>query len=283
MFTKPMGLFAGLCLVVGACAVTSAPAQDKNAAMGPPKVLVIDSEMVKPGKGGSAHVKAESAFIKALTDAKSEQHYLAADSLTGPPRVLFFFRYDSFAAWEKVRKDEQANATESAAMDQAYAADGELLSGQTTGAFSYREDLSHRPNLEMGKMRYFDISRITVKPGHGAEFEEYMKQQREAILKARPDAVWSTYESQYGWENGGVFLIIAPLKSLGDVDSRIGARDKVREAMGPGGLDKLRGLAGSFMQSSQRNLYAFDPAMSYVYPEWTQSDPAFWGQKGEGK
>ena len=99
-------------------------------------------------------------------------------------------------------------------------------------------------------------------------------------MKARPDAVWSTYESQYGWENGGVFLIIQPLRSLEDVDRRIADRDKVREAMGEGGLPKLRALAASCIQSSQRNLYAFNPEMSYVYPEWVKSDPAFWQRKG---
>ena len=67
----------------------------------PPKILVIDREFLKPGKGGAAHEKTESAFVQAFARAKWPTHYFAANSLTGKNRTLFFIPYPSFEAWEK--------------------------------------------------------------------------------------------------------------------------------------------------------------------------------------
>ena len=63
-----------------------------------PKVLQITREFVKPGKGGTAHQKAESAFVNAMRNAKWPTYYLAITSLTGKPRVLFLTSYTSFEA-----------------------------------------------------------------------------------------------------------------------------------------------------------------------------------------
>ena len=93
-----------------------AMAQEQPATTPPPKVLQVIREFVKPGKGGAAHEKAESAFVQAFTRAKWPTHYFAASALTGKPRVLFFVAYDSFEAWEKDSMAQQKNATLSAAL-----------------------------------------------------------------------------------------------------------------------------------------------------------------------
>jgi hypothetical protein len=56
---------------------------------GPPNVLVIQREYLKPGKGGMLHERSESAFVRAFANAKSDSHYFALDSLSGP-RVRSF-------------------------------------------------------------------------------------------------------------------------------------------------------------------------------------------------
>ena len=48
---------------------------------GPPKVLVIHREYLKPGKGGALHERSESAFVHAFADTKTDYHYFALDSL----------------------------------------------------------------------------------------------------------------------------------------------------------------------------------------------------------
>ncbi len=86
-----------------------AAAQEMTGLTPPPKVLLVYREFLKPGKGGALHEKAESAFVQAVTRAKSPTHYLAMNSLSGKNRALFFLPYDSFEAWEKDNTWIQSN------------------------------------------------------------------------------------------------------------------------------------------------------------------------------
>src|SRR5271155_4783630 len=63
------------------------------------KILVISREYTKPGKDGPPHQAVEAAYPRALAAGKIPNHYYAAVSLSGPPRVLFFHGYDSYAEW----------------------------------------------------------------------------------------------------------------------------------------------------------------------------------------
>jgi hypothetical protein len=281
MLSKSINLYAGLCLFVcGVCGLPAARAQETAAkATPPPKVLEIDIEWLKPGKGGSAHQKTESAFIQAAEKAKSPQHYVALEALSGPPRSLFFFSYDSFAALEKERQQEMSNASLSADLDRAYAEDGELLSSMARNIFTLRDDIIPESGVAIATMRYMQITRVTVRPGHQAEWEEYLKMLRNNLDKAEPGRHIALYQSAYGWENGGIWLLITPMKSLSEVDEADANAAKFREAMGDTNMKHYRELAAAAVESSQRNLYAFDPAMSYVSDEWVSADPTFWKRK----
>ena len=90
---KVNGILLALSLVLGVATV--AAAQDQAAHMSPPKVLTVIREVVKPGKGGLAHERTESAFVKAMAAAKSKDYYFALDAITGPSRTLFFSGSDS--------------------------------------------------------------------------------------------------------------------------------------------------------------------------------------------
>ena len=280
MFSKTIGFCAGLCLCIGGVSLPIARAQETGAkATPPPKVLVIDMENLKPGKNGSAHQKTESAFVQAAEKAKSPQHYVALQALSGPPRSLFFFSYDSFAAMEKEHQQEVANTSLSADIDQAYAADGELLSSMARNIFTLRDDIIPEPGVAIATMRYMQITRVTVRPGHQGEWEEYLKMLRSNLDKAEPGRHIALYQSAYGWENGGIWLLITPMKSLAEVDEADAAAAKFREAMGDTNMKHYRELAAAAVESSQRNLYAFDPAMSYASDEMVSGDPTFWKRK----
>jgi hypothetical protein len=280
MFSKTIGLCAGLCLCIGGvCGLPAARAQETGAkATPPPKVLVIDIEWLKPGKGGSAHHKTESAFIQASEKAKSTQHYLAMEALSGPPRSIFFFSYDSFVALEKQRQEEMANTSLSADIDRAYAEDGDLLSSMARNIFTLRDDIIPEPGVAIPTMRYMQITRVTVRPGHQADWEEYLKMLRSNLDKTQPGRHIALYQSAFGWENGGIWLLITPMKSLDEVDQANANSAKFMQNMGDTNMKRYRELAGLAIESSQRNLYAFDPSMSYVQDEWVSADP-FWKHK----
>jgi len=82
-----------------------------NGVTPPPKVLVIDREYLKPGKGGAPHEKTESAFVQAARRVKEPTHYIAMNSMSGKNRALFVFGFDSFEAWEKENMSVANNAS----------------------------------------------------------------------------------------------------------------------------------------------------------------------------
>jgi hypothetical protein len=133
--------------------------------------------------------------------------------------------------------------------------------------------------VAIATMRYMQITRVTVRAGHQGEWEEYLKLLRSTLDKAEPGRHIALYQSAYGWQNGGIWLLITPLKSLSEVDDADANAGKFREAMGDTDMKHYRELAAAAVESSQRNLYAFDPAMSYPSEEMVSGDPTFWKHK----
>ena len=242
----------------------------------PPKVLVIQREMLKPGRAGNTHLKTESAFVQAMTAAKWPTNYLAAESQSGVSRALFFIGYPSFAAWEKDNADMAKNATLTAAFDRATLADGEQLTEFSSAAYAYREEMSLRANVDIAHMRYFEISRFNVRPGHQKDWSDLVKMYKDGFEKAVPNGHWAVFQSMYGDQNGGLYLVFNPMKSLAEVDDSFGDSKKFEAALGPDGMKKLSELSAACIESSQTNLFQFNPKMSYPAEQWVKADPGFW-------
>ena len=255
------------------------PLVAQSGMQGPPKVLVIMREFLKPGKSPSQHLKTESAYVAAMTAAKWPTYYFAMDSMSGAPRSLFFTGYDSFEAWEKDTDAQAKNATLSAALDRAYIADGELLSSYDSSTYVLREELSLRPPADISHMRYFEISRFVARPGHEKEFEDLAKMYVGGYEKSSPDANWATFQSMYGTENGGVYLVISPLKSLAETDRGFTDSKQFMAGMGEDGMKKLAEMTASAIASSQTNIFRINPRISYPHPAMIQANPTFWKPK----
>ena len=273
---KFTGLLLGSSLLFGW--MGSVAAQDKPAGMPPPpKVLVIFREFLKPGKAGSTHEKSESAFVQAFTRAKWPTHYLTVDSLSGKPRSLFLIGYDSFDAWEKDNQATQKNTSLSSALERAAAADGELLSDYDAGVFTLKEEYSLHTPVDIPHMRYFEITRFQVKPGHDKDFDELAKMYVAAYDKI-PDVHWATFQGVYGPE-GNTYLVFTPMKSASEIDKSFVTGKQVEAAMGAEGGKKAADLSAATIESSQTNLFIFNPRISYVQDEWIKADPDFWKPK----
>jgi len=251
--------------------------QDKPAGKMPPKVLTVFREYTKPGKAGTAHEKTESMFIQAMKQANWPTHYLAVESLSGQSRALFLTGYDSFAAWEKDTLATQKNTALMAALDHASAVDGELLSETDSAALAFREEYSLRPEVDIAHMRYFEISRFQVKQGHDKDWDEIVKLVTAAYKKI-PDVHWAAYSAVYGFPDT-TYIIFNPMKSAAEIDKNFAAGKGFEEAMGEEGMKKLAELSAAAIESSQTNLFAFNPRMSYPADEWVKADPEFWKPK----
>lgn len=262
-------------------AVCSAAAQDQSSGtMSPPKILTITREYVKPGKAGAMHDKTETAFVQAMAHSKVPTHYLGMNSVTGKSRSLFFTGYESLDAWEKDVASQQKNAMLAAALDRANVADGELLDSMDTAAFRYNTDYSLNQQAEHATpaTRYFQVSVYHLKPGHHKEWDEGVKMVVEGYKKAQPEAHWACYESLYGAPEN-TYLFITALKSANEVDSVLAHDKDFMAAMGEDGMKKLEELSAASIESSEANLFALNPNMSYVPAEWLKADD-FWKPKG---
>jgi len=280
---RTLGFLFGIVLLLGLGGL--AAAQDKTseksmASTPPPKVLTIFREFLKPGKNGTIHEKSESAFVQAFSHAKWPTHYLAVDSVSGKPRSLFLTGYESFEAWEKDYQAIQKNPALAAALDRAGVADGDLQSDADASALVYREDYSLRAPVDIPHMRYFEISLFHLHPGHDKDWENLVKMYIAAYDKI-PDVHWATYQVNYG-QQSDTYVVFSPLKSASEIDHSFAQGKQFEAAMGEDGMKKLADLAAAAIESSQTNLFMFNPRMSYVSPEWIKADPDFWTVKPAG-
>ena len=236
---KFTGVLLGLSLLVGGVGLVAA--QDTSEVQPPPKVLALYREYLKPGKAGTVHEKSESAFVQAVTKAKVPTNYLAVDSISGRPRSLFLFPYDSFDGIEKDYMNTQKNPALATALDHAMVTDGELLSDMDSTLLAYREDQSLRPNVDIAHMRYFEIALFQVRPGHGKDWDDIVKLVLAAYEKV-PDAHWATYEVVYGQQPNSTYVVFTAIKSAADIDKEFAQDKDFVAAMGEDGMKKLAEL-----------------------------------------
>ncbi len=273
-------LLTGCVLLPLAAALSPLLNAQKAPEDGPPNVLVIQREYLKPGKGGMLHDRSESAFVQAMQEAKSPYHYFAMDSLSGVSRSLFFFAYDSFAEWEKETAAIRSDKDLTAKLDHASLMDGDLLASYDTGAMMLRPDLSLNKGSINGT-RYFEITVFVVKPGHVHDFTELAKMYIDTYHKVAPDAHWDTFEVMYGNPlptagGGDTFLVFNLMKSLAETDKSIQNSDKFASALGAAGMQKISELTAASVEATSTNLFEINPRISYPPAAWVKNDPGFW-------
>ena len=235
------------------------------------KLLVISREYTKPGKDGAPHQAVEGAYPKALAAGKVPNHYYAAVSLSGPPRVLFFHGYDSYAEWADQRQGTDPALASTLA--RTTAADGDLLSSKDYSVWAKRDDLSLNPGFRVGA-RVEVIIQYRVRPGHAEEFEDLVKLYTQGY-QGVSGMHWGTYEEIYG-SPGNTFLVIITHKAAAELDAEDENDKKFADALGADGLKKLAALEASCLESKQADLFFIDPKMSYPNEKILKADPEFW-------
>lgn len=271
---KPSRSLLVLSLILACSFITAA--QEKSQSNSIPKVLQITREYTKPYRAGMVHNASESAFVRAMTNAKWPTHYLGMTSLSGKQRALFLTSYASLEAWEKDGAAVEKNPTLSAAVEAAGVADGAELESVDQGVFIFNEEMSLRPMADLSQMRFMEISIYHVRPGHEREWSEAVKMVKAAYEKGVPGSHWGVFNQVYGGE-GGSYLVLTARKTLAEVDRGFAVENKQFEAaIGADGMKKLDELIAASVESSLHQLFAFNPHMSYVVEDWIKADPDFW-------
>lgn len=271
---RKLSLLIPLTLLLAASSPGSLRAQ-APATAAPPKVLQIFVESIKPGKA-AAHEKVEAGWPLAFRKAKWPSHYLAMTSMTGPSEAWFLSGYDSYAAWEADQKHVEQTPALEKELQRLSLQDGEFLSGTRGIVAVYREDLSYRPNVNLGEMRYLALSIITLRPGYDSAFADIRKLVQAGHETTNMDEHWAMYQVVSGMP-GSAYLLLLPMKSLKEADLAGDIHGKpYLDALGDDGRRQLREFTRAGYASTESNLFAFSPTMSYPSDALAASDSIYW-------
>ncbi len=270
-----MKMFRPILLGLSFAVACGSMAKAQQAATPVPKILQITREWVKAGKAGTVHDKSESAFVKAMAEAKSPTHYTAMCSLSGKLRCLYFTGYASYDAWQKDTEAVGKNKELSSQLDAALVADGDLLDSVDQAVLTYEPDLSYHAKGDLSAARFMEITEFHVRLGHAKEFADLSKMYIAACEKSGSSAHWAIFRLDYGGPSG-VYLLLSSDKSMAEIDSSDAEGKKIQAAMGEEGMKKFRDLETSAVESVSSQLFAINPHQSYVPDEWIKAAPDFW-------
>jgi hypothetical protein len=270
-------------LLALALAVATSPSLGAQAAATPSpyKILTITRESVKPGRG-PAHDKLESEWARAQMAAKSTYHFLAIRSITGPRETWFLSGFPSWAEYTRIGKAYD-DAPSLVALDARMGPqESEMLSDARSMVLLLRDDLSYGQG-NLPDMRFFSISRVSVRPGHNAEFVEQRKIVKAAHETAHVADSYSVYEATAG-APAGTFFVFVGRKSMSEIDDAESVHGPAYVAAmgGEEGRKRSAAATANYMISSQTDHYAFLPKQSMVSADWAKSDPSFWSVRMAG-
>lgn len=242
-----------------------------------PRYLTIIAEEIKPGHE-AAHTENEKGWPAAFGQAGYTSYYLAFESLTGSSHVWFVSPYESYAAEGADRKAIADNATLSAELDRLWARDAEhLVSAKTVQAVA-RPDLSRGEFPDLPRMRYWEITTMTVKPGHEEEFAEAAKMYGRIAERGAPDARWRVYQIVAG-EEGAKFIIFTSFPEYAGLDAMMAGGDQMMAKATAEEMAAMQRFGRESLVSAVTNRYRLSPQMSYVDAATRATDPAFWSGK----
>jgi hypothetical protein len=252
-----------------------------QAAATPPayNVLTVYRETVKPGKS-DAHDAHEVGWAGELAAAKNPNNMLAVTAMTGSPENWYISAFPTWADYEKANK--ASNATPALqAINKRYAAmEGDYLTDGRMMILTAMPDLSYGGPADIASSRYFSVTRITVRPGHTAEYEDIRKLIKAAHETAKLKDSYSIWRAAAGAPAGTYFQFVAR-KTLGEIDESTAMHGAAYTAAlgGAEGQKKLDAMAAAAVVSSQADHFAFAPQQSIPPAEWVTSDPAYWTHK----
>ena len=274
---SPLGLlFASIAL----CPSPAALAQhDAGKTDGPSKYLFLENVELKPNMG-FPYLKAQGDEVQAERAAKSPYHYVGMWGITGSGHVLYMHGFDAFGDLQKDHDASFAMPKLMEAMKTNSAAQAGSMAADHSSIYVFGEkDLSLNANLDLSKMRFMRIILFHVKAGHNEEFRHLAKVFVKGYQSTLPDAHWAMFQKTYGADSDKTYILVTPMTSLAEVDAMEGGDKKLSEGVGEDQLAMMFKGLDAALESSETDLFAFDPQLSYVPDSWLTASPDFWGKK----
>jgi hypothetical protein len=242
----------------------------------PPAILKVTRVAIKPGQTGP-YAGIASSDPTLLAQARWSRVTIAMRSVTGPEEIIYLTGYDSLGSWQtdaallQKTPDLRFSLEETARKADVYA------TGVTTFAISYKPDISFKPKFVWSNMRCMDMITVRLKPGHG---DEYLAN-RKIVVGAHTGADIHEHLLLYAVESGipsSTFVVLRPLDSLHEMDLLDAEHDseKYGKVLGDENRAKLHALFAASVEQEEERYYCADPALSFVTPEWVQTNKDFW-------
>lgn len=257
-------------LAVASAAALPAQSPPMN---GPPPVMLISRELVKPGKN-AAHNRWEAGWPAAFAKADYPTNYLGMNAVSGINEAWFLIGFPSFDAMEKDQARMDANAPLTSELARLGAGESDFVENTRSVLATYIPSVSHNPNIDLAKMRYFEVLTYTMRPGHDGDFLKAAGLVRDGYTKAGVGNSWAIYRAVSGMP-AGTYYVFIPLQSLARLDQGPADDQAMGRALGPEQLGALDKLVLDGVATSQSQIFALNPKMSYVGKDMKAADP-FW-------
>lgn len=270
---------AALCLLVAGSLLCARPAaaQIPSGVHPPPKYIYLSNIAIKPNMT-SSFIADESSEVQAERAANAPIQYFGMLSITGSPRALFFAGFDSFADMQKEHDQGMSDAKLQDALKADYAAEAPVLSDTHGSIYKYRDDLSLNAAVDISQMRFFDITLFHVRNGHYQDWEHLVKIYAKAYSSIA-GSHWAMFEKLYGEDSDRTFILVTPIKALAEEDQAMIDGDNLPKTVGEDQMQLMRELGSQTVESSESDLFAINPQISYVPDAWVTASPDFWGKK----
>jgi hypothetical protein len=247
--------------------------------MAPTNVLSIFRESVKVGKD-AAHDAHETAWAGAMAAAKSPNKFIAMRSLTGPNEIWYISAFPTWADYEKSNDAYKAHPELAEIQKKFSGTENEYLNDARGMTLRPRTELGYGASADLPHMRYMSVTRISVRPGHAAEYEEGRKLAKAAHEAAHLTDHYSIWESTSG-APGSTFYQFTARKTLAELDSTATIHGAAYLAAlgGDEGQKKLAALQASAVISQEVDHFEFVPSQSVPPDEWVTANPDMWKRK----
>lgn len=241
-----------------------------------PKLLTIEREFVKAGRRAD-HARNEAGWPAAMEKAKSPEYYLALVSMTGGSEAWYMIPQESHAAAAAAMKRDDKNPELSAELERLAARDAEFVDRVQTIQARARPDLSFGKFPDLAKVRFYEITIYSVKPGHTEDFDAIAKAYGVARGRVAPNSGYRVYEVIAGMPDT-TYLVMSSVEDYGAFDGAMTDHEKTMAAANPD-EQKLFAKYGDTISRAETNRFRVDPVQSYVAQETRAKDPEFWKSK----
>lgn len=256
----------------------TAPEPPKNPATVPPKLLVLVHQEFRFGKE-SARAKLAASISRACDHLTVPNSWIDLQSITGPPEGFSFDPFDSFeqidkafVAWGQIFTSHPELARMQDEMRALQTSERAIIAVR-------RDDLGYRKDrIDLSKARFMRVLEVRLRPGHESDFVEAFKTLNAAYEKIDADMPWVVYQANVGIPSPA-FIVFVPMRVLKENDALLARSDKLRDAEGEEGFQRMQQIARDAYASTESNLYSISVATSHVSKEFASGDPEFWSVK----